>query len=80
MIKFGINHLKEKGVELAFTYGDPNYYSKVGFRCISEALAKAPLKLTQPEGWLCQSLHGDTIQPIAGISHCVKALDKPEYW
>lgn len=80
LIKFGINHLKEKGVKLAFTYGDPNYYSKVGFRCISEALVKAPLKLTQPEGWLCQSLVGDEIEPIAGNSYCVKALNKPEYW
>ena len=31
LINFGINHLKENGVKLVFTYGDPNYYSKVGF-------------------------------------------------
>ena len=80
LINFGINHLKEKGVKLAFTYGDPNFYSKVGFRCITEKIAKAPLELTQPEGWLCQSLVGDDIKPIAGNSRCVEALNKPEYW
>jgi len=31
LINFGLNTLKENGVELAFTYGDPNFYSKVGF-------------------------------------------------
>lgn len=80
LINFGINHLKEEGVQLAFTYGDPNFYSKVGFKCITEKTAKAPLKLTQPEGWLCQSLVGDDIKPIAGNSRCVEALNKHEYW
>jgi len=80
LINFGIKHLKENGVRLAFTYGDPNFFSKVGFRCITEAIAKAPFELSQPEGWLCQSLVGDEIKPIAGNSRCVEALNKPEYW
>ena len=80
LINFGIKHLKESGVRLAFTYGDPNFYSKVGFRCITETIAKAPFELSQPEGWLCQSLVGDEIRPIAGNSRCVEALNKPEYW
>lgn len=80
LIKYGIDHLKKKGVTLMFTYGDPNYYSKVGFSQITEKVAKAPLKLSQPEGWLCQSLVGSEIKPIAGNSHCVEALNKAEYW
>ena len=80
LINFGINHLKENAVKLVFTYGDPNFYSKVGFKCITEKIVKAPLKLTQPEGWLCQSLVGGEIKPIAGNSHCVEALNKDEYW
>ncbi len=80
LIKFGINYLKENGVKLAFTYGDPDFYLKVGFRCITKKIAKAPFELTQPEGWLCQSLVGDDINPIAGKPRCVEALNKPEYW
>jgi putative acetyltransferase len=80
LINFGINYLKGKAVKLVFTYGDPNFYSKVGFRCITEKIAKAPFELTQPEGWLCQSLVGGNIKSIAGNSRCVKALNKPEYW
>lgn len=80
LIRFGINQLKERGVGLVFTYGDPNFYSKVGFNPISEKLAKAPLKMTYPEGWLGQSLVGEAFEPIIGNSYCVEALNNPEYW
>ena len=80
LITFGIGHLKKEGVKLLFTYGDPNYYSKVGFRHITEKVAKAPLTLSQPEGWLCQSLLGTEIKPITGHSYCVEAFNKPELW
>jgi putative acetyltransferase len=80
LINFGLNALKEDGVELVITYGDPNFYSKVGFSVITEQVIPAPKKLAQPEGWLAQSLFGDEIEPIAGKSHFVEALNKPELW
>lgn len=80
LIRVGIQHLKEHGVELVVTYGDPNFYQKAGFHPISEKQIKAPQKLTQPEGWLGQSLTGDEIKPIPGTPRCVEALNKPELW
>jgi len=80
LINFSINYLKEKRVELILTYGDPNYYSKVGFKAISERIIPAPLKLTYPDGWLAQSLIGDEIPIIKGSSRCVKALNEQKYW
>ncbi len=80
LINFGLNALKDNGVELIFTYGDPKFYSKVGFNLVSETLVKAPLKLTYPEGWLGQSLLNDTIETISGHSYCVEAFNKAEYW
>lgn len=80
LIQFGIEKLKDEGVELVMTYGDIKFYSKVGFKPISEDVVKAPLKLTYPEGWIGQSLVDDTVAPIAGHSSCVEALNKPEYW
>jgi len=80
LIAFGLNALAEDGVELVLTYGDPRFYSKVGFRPISEEVVPAPLALKYPEGWLAQSLVGGEIAPIAGKSYCVRELDKPEYW
>jgi putative acetyltransferase len=47
---------------------------------VAEELIKAPLKLTYPDGWLGQSLSGEEIEPIAGESFCVEALDKAVYW
>ncbi|MBL7017119.1 MAG: N-acetyltransferase [Kiritimatiellales bacterium] len=80
LIKFGLHSLSKDGVELAITYGDPKFYSKVGFSVISEKIIPAPLELSQPEGWLAQSLTSDEVESIAGVSRCVQALNKPEYW
>ncbi|ACL70102.1 GNAT family N-acetyltransferase [Halothermothrix orenii] len=80
LINFGHTDLKKNGVELVFTYGDINFYSKVGYKVIPEKVVKAPLELSYPEGWLAQSLVSDNIEPISGNSYCVEAINKPEYW
>lgn len=80
LINFGLSTLKGNGVELALTYGDPNFYSKVGFSLITEKIVKAPFNLTFPDGWLGQSLVRDKIKPIDGNSLCVDAFNKPEIW
>jgi putative acetyltransferase len=80
LIGFGIKKLKANGVELVMTYGDPGFYSKVGFKPVSEATVNPPLQLSLPEGWLGQSLAGDSVNPATGRPACVKAFNKPEYW
>lgn len=80
LIAYGLDALREKGVDVAITYGDPNYYSKVGFVQITEDCAKAPLALNVPEGWLGQSLSGAEMTPLAGPSRCVEALNDPALW
>ncbi len=80
LINFGLEMLKRDGVNMVLTYGDPSFYSKVGFGVVTEKIVPAPLTLTMPEGWLAQSLVSDEIEPIAGKSHCVGALNKPELW
>ncbi len=80
LINYGIKTLKNEGIELLFTYGDPNYYSKVGYKQISEDKIKAPQPLSFPNGWLCQSLTSSEIPVIKGESYCVSALNKAQYW
>ena len=80
LINFAINELKLQGVEFVFTYGDPNYYSKVGFSEISTEVIKPAFTLTYPEGWQGQSLTNKKITSIAGTCHCVSALNKQIYW
>ena len=80
LINYGLDHLKSLKVNLAFTYGDPRFYSKVGFSQISESVVKAPYELSQPEGWLAQSLDSNPIGSMQGPSKCVEALSDQKYW
>ena len=80
LINYGLNQLKSLSVNLAFTYGDPNYYSKTGFGQISESIVKAPFELSQPEGWLAQQLDGNPVKVMYGATKCVEALSDQKYW
>jgi len=80
LINFGIERLREVGVELIFTYGDPNYYSRVGFEYVPQEVAEAPFKLAHPESWLGQSLNGGNLERPLGPARCVEAFNDPRYW
>ena len=80
LISHGLKKLKQQGVRIVTTYGDPGFYSRVGFHPLSQETIAAPLALSQPQGWLGQSLTDDPIEPIPGRCSCVKALDNPAYW
>lgn len=80
LIDYGLKALKDRGVRVALTYGDPSFYRKVGFRPISPETIRAPFELSRPEGWLGQSLAGDSIDTLSGSCRCVEALNDPAYW
>lgn len=80
LIRYGLDHLRSLDVNLAFTYGDPNYYSKTGFEQISENVVRAPFPLSQPVGWLAQSIEGNQIKTMVGSTQCVEALNDPNLW
>lgn len=80
LIDFGITRLAEQGVELIFTYGDPNYYSKTGFRRVPRQVAQAPFRLSHPEGWLGRTLSGGSLESPLGEARCVEAFNDPQYW
>lgn len=80
LLRHGLDALRDEGVDVAITYGDPGYYGKVGFRPLTEADAQPPLPLTHPEGWIGQALTTAGLFPLRGPSHCVAALDNPDLW
>jgi len=80
LINYGLGELKDRGVSVALTYGDPMFYNKVGFLQISHQTIRAPFELSQPEGWLGQSLVADSIETLSGSCTCVEALSNPVYW
>ena len=80
LISFGLADLKKHGVDIAMTYGSPDYYSKTGFKQITTDQAAAPYKLQFPHGWLAQSLGSNQEILLKGASRCVAAFDDPKYW
>jgi len=80
LIRHGLQKMKQNGVQILITYGDPAFYSRVGFAPLSRDLIAAPLELSQPEGWLGQSLISETVPAIPGPSSCVPAFNNPVYW
>jgi len=80
LITYGLNEMKNRSASVAITYGDPSYYSKVGFKNLSENIIQAPLKLSMPEGWLGQSLTEEPIHTINERPTCVEAFNDSVYW
>lgn len=80
LVAHGLQMLRDAGVDLVMTYGDPNYYGKIGFKQVSQSDAAAPFALQYPEGWLGQSLTSSPFAPLKGPSACVSALNDPAFW
>lgn len=78
LIRFGLERLKAIGETRIFTYGDPAYYSRIGFTPAPQGTA--PFRLSQPEGWLGQALDGGQDTTPIGLPRCVAAFDDPAYW
>jgi predicted N-acetyltransferase YhbS len=80
LIKFGLKELGHAGVQFVLTYGDPAFYSRVGFRHISDEAVRPPFQLSQPEGWLGLSLGNDPIAALSGTCSCVSPFCDAAYW
>lgn len=80
LLRGALADLRDRGVDIAVTYGDPAFYGKVGFAPLSEALAPPPVPLSFPEGWIGQSLTDAPMTPMKGPCRCVDALADPAIW
>lgn len=72
--------LRDAGVDVVVTYGDPAFYGKLGFLPLSEVTMPAPQPLSQPEGWIGQSLTDAPLAPFDTAGTCVAALDDKTLW
>lgn len=80
LIGHGVELLKQRGTAVLVTYGDPAFYSKIGFSLLSEELLQAPHPLSMPHGWLGLSLSDDPIPAIAGRPRCAEVFNDPSLW
>ncbi|GGB88487.1 N-acetyltransferase [Marivita lacus] len=80
LLSHALNALRAEGVEVAVTYGDPNFYNRVGFAPVTTEMLPPPQLLKMPHGWIAQSLTDAALSPLAGPSTCAPALNHPEFW
>ncbi len=80
LIAFGLQEIKAQGVEVAVTYGDPNFYHKTGFVPVDTQTIAAPYSLQFPHGWQAQSLTGEALPVLKGPVTCVEAFCDPQFW
>lgn len=80
LINHGLSALRQEGVDIAVTYGDPAFYGRVGFKPVTEADLPAPQPLQQPQGWIAQSLTEAPMTLLRGPARCVAAFDDPALW
>ena len=80
LLRESIAMLKDHGIDILMTYGDPSFYGKIGFLPVTEQVVPPPFPLSMPMGWIGQSLHGAEIAPLQGSCTCVSALKNPAIW
>lgn len=82
LIHHGLEYCRQQGSEFVFTYGDPNFYAKVGFVPLDDKRVIPPYPLSMPMGWLGRSLTQTPINQL--ITHtpaiCVPAFANPQIW
>ena len=80
IIQYGIKYLKKQKVDLLMTYGDPNYYSKSGFKKTKVTLIPAPYKLSQPIGWLANKISSKRSIKLKSKPSCVLPFRNKKLW
>jgi predicted N-acetyltransferase YhbS len=80
LITHALDQLRTEGTDIAVTYGDPAFYGKTGFEPVSEATLPAPQRLSQPMGWIAQSLTTAPLTPLKGPASCVSPFNTPDLW
>jgi len=80
LIEAGIQRLTELGVDIAFVYGDPQFYGKFGFEADLASQYEAPYPLQFPFGWQARMIREGAEIPASARLTCVSSLSVPELW
>lgn len=80
LLSHALEALRSEGVQIVITYGDPDYYGRVGFVPITEGQARPPLPLSLPHGWIGRPLTDERMPVLQGPSTCVPALNRSDVW
>jgi len=80
LINAGLDRLRDRGVALLCTFGDPAYYSRAGFGPATALGIAPPQPIAEAdlEAWQAQAL-GD-VPVTGGKLVCAPSLDDPALW
>ena len=79
LVKYGLEIISSIGSFIVFVYGDPQYYSRFGFKTDLAKKFIPPYSLQFPEGWHALILNSAVI-PEGGKITCVDSLNDPDLW
>ena len=82
LIKEGLKHQSNAGVDLVFVLGHPGYYPRYGFKPAGVHGFEAPYPIPEEhaDAWMVQELRPGVIGGVSGKVRCADMLDKPEHW
>lgn len=78
LITHGLQMLKQRGADFVLVLGDPNYYSRSGFKTGHNL--KPPYALDYPQAWMARELKTGVLEKIKGKVQCAASLNSPEHW
>lgn len=79
LVRRGLDAVARTGSAIVFVYGDPQYYSRFGFKADLARSFLPPHPLQFPEGWLALQFNA-AVLPERGKITCVSSLDDPDLW
>ena len=89
LVKYGLDIISNIGSFIVFVYGDPQYYSRFGFKTDLAKKFLPPYTLQYPEGWHAMILNSAVfteteieteIETESGSITCVDSLNDPKLW
>ncbi|MGI9264853.1 MAG: GNAT family N-acetyltransferase [Gammaproteobacteria bacterium] len=78
LIEQGLTLLRKQHASIVLVLGDPEYYSRTGFKP-GHGL-KSPYQLAYPEAWMAQELVPGALAKTKGTVKCAASLSSPEHW
>ena len=78
----GLKQLTANGVDLIFVLGNPDYYSKFGFKPARGfgLLAPQPIPSEYDDAWMVLALTSGILGNIRGQVICSNTLNQPQHW
>ena len=80
LVHYGFDHLREKGADVAFVYGDPHYYGRFGFTVQDAVSFLPPYTLKYPTGWQATLLNDRKVLLEPVTVSCVGPLMNAALW